>query len=87
METVTISKEEYFHLKEDIQEIKENYVSKSEIESLIETFEVLSDEKLMNSIRQSEREIKEGCVQKLDDFDELLEWDILYFILLNLKGM
>lgn len=35
METVTISKEEYFHLKEDIREIKENYVSKSEIESLL----------------------------------------------------
>ena len=73
METVTMPKEEYFHLKEDIQEIKENYVSKDEIESLIETFEVLSDEKLLNSIRQSEREIKEGCVQKLDDFDELLK--------------
>lgn len=43
----------------------------SEVESLIETVEILSDENLMRQIRESERDIKEGKVREIKSTDDL----------------
>ena len=43
----------------------------SEVESLIETVEILSDENLMKQIRESERDIKEGKVSEIKSTDDL----------------
>jgi len=43
----------------------------SEVESLIETVEILGDENLMKQISGSERDIKEGKVSEIKSTDEL----------------
>ena len=51
--------------KEDFEELI------SEVESLIETVEILSDENLMKQIRESERDIKEGRIHDIKSTDDL----------------
>ena len=43
----------------------------SEVESLIETVEILSDENLMKQIRESESDAKEGKVRDIKSTDDL----------------
>ena len=43
----------------------------SEVESLIETIEILSDEDLIRQIKGSERDIKEGKVHEIKSTDDL----------------
>jgi len=43
----------------------------SEVESLIETIEILSDEDLIRQIKGSERDIKEGEVHEIKSTDDL----------------
>ena len=43
----------------------------SEVESLIETIEILSDEDLIRRIKGSERDIKEGKVHEIKSTDDL----------------
>ncbi|MBE0517446.1 MAG: hypothetical protein IBX41_08700 [Methanophagales archaeon] len=43
----------------------------SEMESLIETVEILSDENLMKQIRESEEDIREGRVHEIKSTDDL----------------
>ena len=45
----------------------------AELESWLETMEVLSDTELMKQIRQSKEEIKAGRVVTLDELDKMLE--------------
>jgi len=43
----------------------------SEVESLIETVEILSDQNLMTQLRESEKDIKEGAVKELKTADDV----------------
>ena len=43
----------------------------SEVESLIETVEILSDKKLMMQLRESEKDIKEGAIRELKTADDV----------------
>jgi len=66
---------EVIKLKEENGEVvmsKEDFEGLiSEVESLIETVEILSDENLMKQIRESERDIKEGKVREIKSTDDL----------------
>ncbi|HJH25807.1 MAG TPA: hypothetical protein C5S37_03320 [Methanophagales archaeon] len=43
----------------------------SEVESLVETVEIMSDENLMKQIRESESDAKEGKVRDIKSTDDL----------------
>lgn len=43
----------------------------SEVESLIETVEILSDQNLMTQLRESEQDIREGAVKELTAADDV----------------
>lgn len=43
----------------------------SEVESLIETVEILSDQNLMTQLRESEQDIREGAVKELTTADDV----------------
>jgi len=66
---------EVIKLKEEKGEVvisKEDFEGLiSEVESLIETVEILSDENLMKQIRESERDIKDGKVSEIKSTDDL----------------
>ncbi|MGB7531600.1 MAG: hypothetical protein WA977_01290 [Halobacteriota archaeon] len=66
---------EVIKLKEEKGEVvisKEDFEGLiSEVESLIETVEILSDENLMKQIRESERDIKEGKISEIKSTDDL----------------
>ena len=66
---------EVIKLKEEKGEVvisKEDFEGLiSEVESLIETVEILSDENLMKQIRESERDIKAGKVSEIKSTDDL----------------
>jgi PHD/YefM family antitoxin component YafN of YafNO toxin-antitoxin module len=66
---------EVIKLKEEKGEVvisKEDFEGLiSEVESLVETVEILSDENLMKQIRESERDIKEGKVSEIKSTDDL----------------
>ena len=47
----------------------------AELESWLETMEVLSDTQLIKEIHQSEKEIKAGKTVTLDELDEILNLD------------
>ena len=53
--------------KEDFDELI------SEIESLIETVEILSDKNLVKQIKESERDIEEGRVSEIKTKEDLKE--------------
>ena len=78
---------EVIKLKEEKGEVvisKEDFEGLiSEVESLIETVEILSDENLMKQIRESERDIKAGKVSEIKStadlrrlFLEDVEWGL-----------
>ena len=66
---------EVIKLKEEKGEVvisKEDFEGLiSEVESLIETMEILSDENLMKQINESERDIKEGRIRDIKSTDDL----------------
>ena len=43
----------------------------SDVESLIETVEILSDDNLMKQIRESEKDLKEGQIREIKSTDDL----------------
>lgn len=51
--------------KEDFEELI------SEVESLIETVEILSDENLMKQIRKSEKDLEEGKVSEIESEEDM----------------
>lgn len=49
---------------------------KDELEALIETIEILNDEKLMKGIRSSREDVEAGRIHELTNIDELDEvWE------------
>ena len=44
----------------------------SDVESLIETVEILSDDNLMKQIRESEKDLKEGRIREIKSTDDFL---------------
>ena len=66
---------EVIKLKEEKGEVvisKEDFEGLiSEVESLIETVEILSDENLMKQISESERDIKAGKISEIKSTDDL----------------
>jgi len=44
----------------------------SDVESLIETVEILSDDNLMKQIRGSEKDLKEGRIREIKSTDDLM---------------
>jgi hypothetical protein len=53
--------------------------NQSEVESLVETVEIMSDENLMKQIRESESDVKEEKVREIKSTDDLrrLFWRML----------
>lgn len=51
-------------------------MSIDELESLRETFEIMSDKKLMKSIKQGEKEIDEGKTEDWEDVKKELKWNV-----------
>jgi len=43
----------------------------SDVESLIETVEILSDDNLMKQIRESEKDLKDGRIREIKSTDDL----------------
>ena len=59
-------------VKEDVVLRKEDFESLiGEMESLMETIEILSDEYLMEQIREGEKEIKEGNIFEIKSEEDL----------------
>ncbi len=46
-----------------------------DLDSLVETLEILSDKEILESIKRSEKEISEGKLKKLENLDELDKGD------------
>ena len=46
---------------------------KDELEALIETIEILNDEKLMKGIKRSRKDVKAGRIHELKNIEELDE--------------
>jgi len=51
-------------------------MSIDELESLRETFEIMSDKKLMKSIEQSEKEIDDGKTEDWEIVKKELNWNV-----------
>ncbi len=47
---------------------------RDEIDSIIETIEILNDRELIESIKRGERDIKEGKTTHFDSADKAKEW-------------
>lgn len=50
-------------------------MSEDHYESLMETLEIMSDKKLMKSIRQGEKEIAEGKYVTFEEFKKEISWE------------
>ncbi len=59
-------------LQEEIRKMKRMMVTKAELESLLETMAILSNEQTMNQIEASERDIREGRFTEINSIYELL---------------
>jgi len=66
---------ELVRLKEERGEVrmsKEDFEAfMTEVESLIETVEILSDEDLMKQLKESEKDVEEGRVHEIKSSDDL----------------
>ena len=51
-------------------------MSIDELESLKETLGIMSDKKLMKSIKQGEKDVDEGKVQDWEDLKKELNWNV-----------
>ena len=60
-DTITIPKDEYLKLKESVT------ISKAEYEEMVETIEILSNKEILEDIKESKKEIKEGKFTTLKD--------------------
>lgn len=57
---------------DELKEIKQNMVSKQEVESLIETMEILHNPLTMAQVRASEADIKAGRTKPVKSMKDLL---------------
>lgn len=60
-------------IKSTLNEIKENMVSKEELESYIETIEVMLDTDNMKSIHNSLEDISKGNIKEVNSFNDLVK--------------
>nr|MBI4156571.1 hypothetical protein [Candidatus Woesearchaeota archaeon] len=65
-ETITINK-----IYEELKLIERNMVTKDEMERMLETIEIMSNENTMEQIRQSEKDIKAGRVKEVNSMDDI----------------
>ncbi len=56
---------------EEIKKIEENMVTKKELESLIETVEIMGNPETMKQIRESTEDIKAGRTEEIDSVNDL----------------
>ena len=57
---------------QELREIKAQMVSKEELGSLLETFEILHNQETMRQIRASEEDIKTGRTKRIRSVKDLL---------------
>jgi len=55
-----------------LESLEENMVRKEELDSYIETIEVLSNSKTIKMIRDSRNDILDEKIKKIESFDELI---------------
>ena len=65
-ETITINK-----IYEELKLIERNMVTKDEMEKMLETIEIMSNENTMEQIRQSEKDIKAGRVKEVRSINDI----------------
>ena len=56
----------------ELKDIRQNMVSKQEVESLIETMEILHNPKIMSQVRASATDIKTGRTKPVHNMKDLL---------------
>ncbi len=67
-ETVTIH-----DLYEAIKRIEQKMVTKEDLDSLIDSVEILNNPKTMDALRRSDEDIKEGRVKEIASVADLLD--------------
>jgi len=65
-ETITINK-----VYEELKVIERNMVTKDEMERMLETIEIMSNENTMEQTRQREKNIKAGRVKEVNSVDDI----------------
>ena len=65
-ETITINR-----VYEELKIIERNMVTKDEMEKMLETIEIMSNENTMEQIRQSEKDIKAGRVKEVRSINDI----------------
>ncbi|GEM_PF-2998037 len=61
---ITLSREQFKEMHETVEKL----------DSLIETIEIISNKKLIKSIKRSADDIKKGRTKKLEDLNEIKKW-------------
>jgi len=57
---------------QEIKKIQADMVKREDLEALVDTVEILSNPATMESIKKSERDIKQGRVKTITSVDDLL---------------
>jgi len=57
---------------QEIKKIQADMVKREDLESLVDTVEILSNPATMETIKKSERDIKQGKVKTITSIDDLL---------------
>jgi len=58
-------------LYKELKRIEANMITKEQLNSLIETIEILGNEDTMEQIRESERNIKNGDIREIESAEDL----------------
>jgi hypothetical protein len=67
MESITIE-----DIYQELKAIERKMVTREDLEALIDSVEILSDPKMMEALRKSDLDVKEGRVKKVSSVEELL---------------
>jgi PHD/YefM family antitoxin component YafN of YafNO toxin-antitoxin module len=57
---------------QEIKKIRADMVKREDLEALVDTVEILSNPEKVQSIKKSERDIKQGKVKTISSVDDLL---------------
>jgi len=57
---------------QEIKKIRADMVKREDLEALVDTVEILSNPATMESIKKSDRDIKQGRVKTITSIDDLL---------------
>jgi len=57
---------------QEIKKIRADMVKREDLEALVDTVEILSNPATMETIRKSDRDIKQGKVKTITSIDDLL---------------